>query len=52
MLEIIKNNEEIFKRVESILPILENSPEYKDMALDVKKRLSLVRKYSQISNKK
>ena len=46
MLEIIKNNEELLSKAESIIPILENDPEYKEMAEDTKKRLSLIREYS------
>ena len=46
MLEIIKNNEGLLNKVESIIPILENDPEYKEMAEDTKKRLSLIREYS------
>lgn len=46
MLEIIKNNEGLLNKVESIIPILENNPEYKEMAEDTKKRLSLIREYS------
>lgn len=46
MLEIIKNNEGLLKKVEDIIPVLENNPEYKEMAENSKKRLSLVREYS------
>ena len=46
MLEIIKNNEGLLSKVESIIPVLENEPEYKKMAEDTKKRLSLIREYS------
>ena len=46
MLEIIKNNEELLQKIERIIPSLENDPEYKEMATDVKKRLLLVRNYS------
>lgn len=46
MLEIIKNNEELLSKAESIIPVLENDPEYKKLVKDTKKRLSLIREYS------
>ena len=46
MLEIIKNNEGLFRTLESVIPVLESNPEFKEMAENTKKRLSLVRDYS------
>ena len=37
MLEIIKNNEELLSKAESIIPVLENDPEYKKLVKDTKK---------------